>query len=81
MHDRYGDPIEPEPDDPEPVEEPPPVELQEPPMADRALAVAHCELCDDDGYRGCSVCDHVDYRPAARRGMAAVRAALERGGS
>lgn len=47
----------------------------------RALAVANCGLCDDDGYRGMRVCDHVDHAPAAERGMAAVRAALERGGT
>lgn len=40
-------------------------------------AVAACGLCDDDGYRGMSVCDHTDYSGAAARGMAKARAVLE----
>lgn len=36
-------------------------------------AVADCGLCDDDGYRGGTVCDHIDHAGAARRGMALVR--------
>lgn len=39
----------------------------------KALAIVNCELCDDDGYRGTQVCDHVDHREAAKRGMAMVR--------
>ncbi len=42
----------------------------------RAQAVAHCDLCDDDGYRGHRVCPHVDYASAAKRGMALVRRAM-----
>jgi len=42
-----------------------------------AFAVAECELCDDTGYRGHLVCDHIDYRAAAKRGMDMVRQALE----
>jgi hypothetical protein len=38
----------------------------------RANAVAHCELCDDDGYRGSSVCNHIDHASAAKRGKALV---------
>lgn len=38
--------------------------------------IAHCELCDDDGYRGNRVCDHVDRTDIAKRGMTAVRAVL-----
>lgn len=41
-----------------------------------AAAIVACTLCDDDGYRGLRVCDHVDYTAAARTGMAKVRAAL-----
>ena len=41
-----------------------------------ADAVAACNFCDDDGYRGIRVCDHTDRRDTARSGLAAVRAAL-----
>lgn len=44
----------------------------------RAMAVVACELCDDDGYRGGTVCDHEDHTEAAKRGMALVREALKR---
>lgn len=41
------------------------------------IRIANCQLCDDDGYTpGNVVCDHRDHRPAAQRGMAAVRAAM-----
>ncbi|MBU8819566.1 hypothetical protein [Mycolicibacterium goodii] len=43
-------------------------------------AIAACGLCDDDGYRGGHVCDHVDHGAAAKRGMAKVRAALAKDG-
>jgi len=46
-----------------------------------ARAIAECDLCDSEGYRWHHVCDHRDYSEAAARGMAAVRAALERGGA
>jgi hypothetical protein len=42
--------------------------------------IAACILCDDDGYRGGTVCDHIDHRPAARRGMELVRQALAKNG-
>lgn len=42
----------------------------------RAAQIAACELCDGDGYHGSSVCDHIDHRAAAERGMALVREAL-----
>ena len=47
---------------------------------DEMCAVAECELCDDDGVRLNQLgrCDHIDYAAIARRGMAKVRAALER---
>lgn len=43
----------------------------------RAQAVAACDLCDEDGYRGTTLCDH-DAGTLARaaRGMAGVRAAM-----
>lgn len=41
-----------------------------------ANAVVECFMCDDDGYRGAQVCDHIDHAPAAARGMAKVRAVL-----
>jgi hypothetical protein len=46
-----------------------------------AQAIVDCELCDDDGYRGNRVCDHVDRSEIAARGSAAVRAALAKGGA
>lgn len=42
-----------------------------------ALRIANCQLCDADGYTpNRTICDHIDHRPAAVRGMAAVRAAM-----
>lgn len=41
-----------------------------------AMAVVNCGLCDDDGYRGSRVCDHVDRTAAAKRGIALVRATM-----
>lgn len=40
------------------------------------IEIENCGMCDDDGYRGASVCDHRDHSAAAARGMALVRAAL-----
>jgi hypothetical protein len=43
----------------------------------RAEAIHACDLCDPDGYRNGSVCDHDPNRADTNaRGMAAVRAAL-----
>lgn len=42
----------------------------------RAQEIARCGLCDVDGYIGGTVCDHIDHRQAARRGMELVREAL-----
>ena len=39
--------------------------------------IAHCELCDDDGYHGSVVCDHIDHSLAAKRGMYLIRQVLE----
>jgi hypothetical protein len=36
------------------------------------LAIVHCDLCNDDGYRGSSVCNHIDHASAAKRGKALV---------
>lgn len=44
-----------------------------------AQAITNCTRCDSDGYRGGTVCDHIDHTQAAERGMAAVRAALAKG--
>jgi hypothetical protein len=38
--------------------------------------VANCDLCDEHGYRGPTVCDHVDHSGAAKRGMAMIREAM-----
>lgn len=41
------------------------------------IRINNCQLCDEDGYTpGHVVCDHRDHRPAAQRGMAAIRAAM-----
>ena len=75
MPDRYGDTS---PDDWPDV--PPPNHMPDELYAaeTRALAIVNCGLCDDDGYRGLLVCDHVDYRETAKRGSALVRAELEK---
>lgn len=36
-------------------------------------AINRCTLCNPDGYRGTTVCDHTDHRPAAQRGMNLIR--------
>lgn len=40
------------------------------------IRIANCRLCNDDGYRGATVCDHIDRSAVAARGMAAVRAEM-----
>lgn len=47
--------------------------------AARAMAIAECELCDDDGYRGTTVCDHQEHADTNARGIALVRAAMAKG--
>lgn len=42
------------------------------------LRITNCQLCDTDGYRGATICDHIDHSPAARRGMALIRQALSK---
>lgn len=44
--------------------------------ANRAQAIADCQLCDPDGYRGTQVCDHQDHTESARRGMDEIRAQM-----
>lgn len=40
------------------------------------LAIRECQLCDEDGYRGALVCDHVDRASDTATGRAAAQAAL-----
>lgn len=62
-------------DDPEPDDHATPAHLA-------PDAIAACELCDPDGYRGMHVCDHQEHSTAEGRQAAreAVRAALAKGG-
>lgn len=45
--------------------------------AGKLAAIADCGLCDDNGYRGTVVCDHIDHAPAAARGRAKIQAELD----
>lgn len=69
MPDRYGDPLDTEPAD---LDAPDDLWAAE----QRAQAVVNCGMCDDDGYRGVYVCDHVDHSATSERGSALVREAL-----
>lgn len=42
----------------------------------RAMAIVECELCDDDGYRGSAVCDHIDHYAETQHGRALAQAEL-----
>ncbi|CPR79423.1 hypothetical protein [Mycobacteroides abscessus] len=42
----------------------------------KLAAIALCDICNDEGYNGGRVCDHVDRTQTARDGIAKVRAAL-----
>lgn len=62
---------------------PPPVDT-EAAMEERTAAYllkiaarADCGLCDDDGYRGLLVCDHVNRFRTHTEGMRKVRRALK----
>jgi hypothetical protein len=44
----------------------------------RAQAIVNCGLCDDEGYRGVYVCDHIDHAAETEHGRALVKAELER---
>jgi hypothetical protein len=65
MPDRYGD-------------EPQDLDRDELWAARRRKQIRECQLCDDDGLTDGFQCDHRDHAAAARRGMAKVRAALNR---
>lgn len=60
---------------PDPTPDPTPVHLDPDPEV-RAQAIANCGICDDDGYRGVVICDHVDRTEIAKRGAARCREAL-----
>ena len=71
MPDRYGETTDPDTTDPDTT--------PSPRLTRAALvqaAIRECDLCDQDGYQGGIVCHHEDFRPAARRGIAAVREAM-----
>lgn len=44
----------------------------------RAQAIAECDLCDELGYYGTSVCDHVDHMATTAHGRQLVRDELEK---
>lgn len=35
-----------------------------------------CDLCDEHGYIGSTMCDHEDHAAAAKRGMDMIREAM-----
>ena len=72
MPDRYGDVVEP----PEPDTVPDDIWAAQERARTVAWAVVNCTLCDDEGYRGGAVCDHVDRTETNRRGIARCRAIL-----
>lgn len=72
MPDRYGDVVEP----PEPDTVPDDIWAAQERARTAAWAVVNCTLCDEDGYRGGTVCDHEDHTEAYRRGVALCREAL-----
>lgn len=41
-------------------------------------AIAACPRCNDEGYRGQRICDHLDHYESTASGRAAVRAELDR---
>jgi hypothetical protein len=43
----------------------------------RQLAIDACTICDEDGYDGSRVCDHVDRTETHRVGIAKVREVLK----
>ncbi|KWX66825.1 hypothetical protein [Mycobacterium sp. NAZ190054] len=42
------------------------------------LVIVNCGLCDDDGYRGGTVCDHIDHATESAHGRGLMRAELDR---
>lgn len=61
---------------PAPVTEPVPVTDARIAAEQRQADIANCDLCDTDGYRQLTVCDHTDHTQTAARGIAAVKAAM-----
>lgn len=43
------------------------------PHPDPQAAINQCTLCNNDGYRGTTTCDHTDHSIAATRGMNQIR--------
>lgn len=41
-----------------------------------AFRIANCTLCNDEGYRGNQVCDHIDHTETNQRGLAKCREVL-----
>lgn len=54
-----------------------------PDYAEKLLAIAECELCDDTGLRLNQLhrCDHIDYAAIAKRHVPVIKAALKKGRS
>lgn len=52
-----------------------------PDYAEKLLAIAECDLCDNEGTRpnGWDRCDHIDYAAIAARHLPAIKDALKRG--
>ena len=72
MPDRYGDPRlgdDDTPPEPLPTYGPTDTEL-------RHQAITECTICDDDGYHGNIVCDHIDRTETAARGIDQIRRAM-----
>lgn len=44
----------------------------------QTLAIVNCGMCDDEGYRGGTVCDHIDRISTTERGRGLMRAELDR---
>jgi hypothetical protein len=42
----------------------------------RAYAITNCGMCDEDGYAGVTVCDHIDRTNSTASGRALVQAEL-----
>ncbi len=73
MPDRYGE----EPADDWPAVPPPQTAPDREWAAEqRAIAIAHCGLCDDDGLTGGFQCDHQDHAAQTEHGRSLVQAEL-----
>ena len=46
--------------------------------ADQHADITRCQLCNDDGYRGSTVCDHHDHYASTANGRAQVATELNR---